>query len=35
MPASKSVIELIAHTEPEANIPSKNHDTHGVTSSIL
>jgi hypothetical protein len=28
------MIELIAHTEPEANIPSKNHDTNEVTPSI-
>jgi hypothetical protein len=28
------MIALIAHTEPDANIPSKNHDAHGVTPSI-
>jgi hypothetical protein len=28
------MIELIAHTEPDANIPSKNQDANGVTPSI-
>lgn len=25
------MIEFIAQTEPDANIPSKNHETYGVT----
>jgi hypothetical protein len=28
------MIELIAHTEPDANIPSKNQDVHEETPSI-
>ena len=28
------MIALIAHTEPEANIPSKNHDANTFTPSI-
>jgi hypothetical protein len=28
------MIALIAHTEPDANIPSKNHEIQGVTPKI-
>jgi hypothetical protein len=28
------MMELIAHTDPEANIPSKNHEANALTPSI-
>ena len=31
--SNHSMIELIAHTDPEANIPSKNHEIRSVTPS--